>query len=515
MELYYGSVEARAQDLTSQINEKMAKLNAKDVAEQSETEFDEIAKLYKDIEALYESTAPETIEDRGEWLKEFEKKALLEINTIATKYPNNVKLKDIVKNLCGFDSDEAWKWRETSLASESEENVAFVLEGLAGVDSEKAWKIRDYALRVDWRPDRLAVSLAGLDSERSWKMREAILAKDPFLNSIVGEGLAGIDSPKAWDMRTELMQQGANIACIARGLAGVDSQKAWDMRREILEKNYYNVNFVAESLAGINSQKAWEMRETLIRYDIMNKGNFSMGLTGLDSERAWKMRDNLLKWNGGSTDTAPLVIGLPGVDSKRAWDMRKELVEKDPDAARIVIESLAGNHTTFVWQLNKEKRENQPKWYVGQEVKIKKLPLGIVDDEFYAAGGIIISDIAENGEVIIKALPDGYTLSMDQADLEEIFEPLKDNEEKRQMEFNTVSGRKVTITGELEKNGLHVGQKLKLKKPSLSTHLNDAKELIIVGFYKDPNGDYLVIQLDGDKVTISVTEDIGDRYELV
>ncbi|MSU54706.1 MAG: hypothetical protein EXS48_02660, partial [Candidatus Staskawiczbacteria bacterium] len=108
VEIYYGSVEARAQDLTSQINEKMAKLNAKEVAEQTEVELDEVAKLYKEIEALYKSTeSAETIEDRGEWLKKFEKKALLEINAIAAKYPNNVKLKDIVKNLCGFDSDEA------------------------------------------------------------------------------------------------------------------------------------------------------------------------------------------------------------------------------------------------------------------------------------------------------------------------------------------------------------------------------------------------------------------------
>ena len=47
-------VEERALQLTTQINEMQVKLNAKDATEQTEAELDEVAELYKQIEALYE-----------------------------------------------------------------------------------------------------------------------------------------------------------------------------------------------------------------------------------------------------------------------------------------------------------------------------------------------------------------------------------------------------------------------------------------------------------------------------
>ena len=86
---------------------------------------------------------------------------------------------------------------------------------------------------------------------------------------------------------------------------------------------------------------------------------------------------------------------------------------------------------------------------------------------------------------------------------------LRDGVNLRQTEFTDIGGERVTVDEELEKFGLKVGQKIKVKdsvKAKMDPEPRDAKELTVVGFDKNDEG-CIIIQLDGGPVTYTYYPD--------
>src|SRR3989344_2185861 len=78
------------------------------------------------------------------------------------------------------------------------------------------------------------------------------------------------------------------------------------------------------------------------------------------------------------------------------------------------------------------------------------------------------------------------------------------------MTFTDWQGRKPASTGEQEKFGLHVGQKLKLTakgKAQFDMMNLRAKTLVIVGFAQDLD-EKVLVQIDGDRICRAFREDM-------
>jgi len=94
--------------------------------------------------------------------------------------------------------------------------------------------------------------------------------------------------------------------------------------------------------------------------------------------------------------------------------------------------------------------------------------------------------------------------------LKHFFEPIEEEKPERQMEFNNIMGGKLQVTDELEKFGLKVGQKLKVKEKSTFDEVNNAKELTMVGFTSDG---FIVTQIDGGMATVNYISFQKTHYE--
>ena len=124
----------------------------------------------------------------------------------------------------------------------------------------------------------------------------------------------------------------------------------------------------------------------------------------------------------------------------------------------------------------------------------------------------IISKISET-QKNAKTKEDWNEIAKLYRDIEGLYEPKQ--EKGRQMEFESVINTKVKVTNELEKYGLKVGQKVKVKlekKEKIIDGLKYAKDLTIVGFADDNR---IVIQVDGGPATYTYENIFEDFYELV
>ncbi len=316
----------------------------KELPDHLKVERDEKADRYRIVESGVAPDGKEKKQTREEYLAEFEKDALDQIEELMKRGAHPA---EVAKSLAGLDSPGAWKIRWTLLTENSDVSMPAVLEGLAGVDSDSAWVLRMRGEREGINFE-LCRSLAGLDSPDAWNMRERLL-KSGVSSTLIAQSLVGVGSDRAIDKRREFLMGGVEPISMVVGLTGVSSSDAMEMREMIFraEDDFFVRSALMKSLIGLDTELVKDFRNRLILEGV-NKDTVLEAFTGNDSEEAWQLRDQ-------SIDAASIRVArsLAGLNSSRAKSMRLAILDMSvyPD---IVAEGIAGSWKTFVWRLQPE-----------------------------------------------------------------------------------------------------------------------------------------------------------------
>jgi dTMP kinase len=221
------------------------------------------------------------------------------------------------------DNDDAWEMRRELTASAPVE----VASTLGGLDTERAFELRD--LLMEEAPGPVLSSLKGLDGDRAWRLRDK-LGKKKNLPGLL-KGLAYLDTERAWEIRDKNRKNWAPWFVLS--LMGLETSRAWQLRAEYLVTA---TKLTVRSMSGSTCQQAWEMRRAA--------GPFAKEtlttIKGIDTEEAWSLRSELMdRWPGAAGKS----IGMTLAATDRGIAFLRDLVERhpsDPDALHYLVKAI-------------------------------------------------------------------------------------------------------------------------------------------------------------------------------
>ncbi len=127
-----------------------------------------------------------------------------------------------------------------------------------------------------------------------------------------------------------------------------------------------------------------------------------------------------------------------------------------------------------------------------------------------------IEIVGFKGKEIVAQRDEGIASYFSPESMRESYDLISDTSSDKREEskkFTGLDGTIFVVTGEQEKFGLKVGQKLKVISNMIGEPMKSAKDIEIIGF--EENGRDIIFRMDGDEIWMADGDMIGRSYEVV